>query len=367
MKITIIGGGPAGLYFALLMQRRFPDYRITVLEQNPRDATYGWGVVFSTISFLDAIEPTFFKSEDYIAFIHRGETVKLDGNPFYRVARIDLLTALQQRCEAAGVAVRFNERASDVDALLKSNDVVIAADGANSATRALYAEHFGTALDVRPNKFVWYGTRRLFDPVTLIFQQTPHGVFIGHTYRYTDDKSSFVAECSLQTWLRAGLDRMSEDESRKHCEAVFADYLEGEPLLTNRSFWFNCVIVRNARWSYRNLVLLGDAMRTGHPSIGAGTRLAMADSLHLFESFVRNGPDVQAALADYERTRRPKSTELQEAAVRSAAWYETVESRMHLEPVLLAYDFLMRTGRVKHEDLRRRDPQFLERYLTAVS
>lgn len=367
MKIAIIGGGPAGLYFALLMQRRFPHYRITVVEQNPRDATYGWGVVFSTISFLQDIDPAFFKSADYIELIHRGETVRLDGNPFYRVARIDLLHALQERCAAAGVSLSFGERVADYEALLKENDLVVAADGAYSATRTQYAADFGTTLDVRPNKFAWYGTTKLFDPVTLIFQQTPHGVFVGHTYRYTEDKSSFVAECSPQAWRRAGLDRMSEDESRRYCEAVFADYLDGEPLLTNRSVWFNCVIVRNARWSHRNLVLLGDAVRTGHPSIGAGTRLAMGDSLKLYEAFERHGSDIGAALADYERTRRPKSTELQEAAVRSAAWYETVETRIHLEPVVLAYDFLMRTGRVKHEDLRRRDPKFLERYLTAVS
>jgi len=366
MKITIIGGGPAGLYFALLMQRRFPRYRITVFEQNPRDATYGWGVVFSTISFLKDLDPAFFKSADYIEFIHRGETVCLDGNPFYRVARIDLLHALHERCTAAGVALRFGERVTDYEALLKENDLVVAADGAASATRTHYTAAFGTTLDVRPNKFVWYGTTKLFDPVTLIFQQTPHGVFVGHTYRYAEDKSSFVAECSPETWRRAGLDRRSEDESRRYCEEVFADYLDGQPLLTNRSLWFNCVIVRNARWSHRNLVLLGDAVRTGHPSIGAGTRLAMGDSLKLYEALECHG-DVEAALADYERTRRPKSTELQEAAVRSAAWYETVESRMHLEPVVLAYDFLMRTGRVRHEELRRRDPKFLERYLTAVS
>ena len=367
MKITVIGGGPAGLYFALLMQRRFPDYRITVLEQNPRDATYGWGVVFSTIAFLKDIDPAFFKSADYIEFVHRGETVKLDGNPFYRVARIDLLNALQQRCSAAGVRIEFGGKVTDYELLLKENDLVVAADGAYSATRTHYAQAFGTTLDVRPNKFVWYATTRLFDPVTLIFQQTPHGVFVGHAYRYTEDKSSFVAECSPDTWRRAGLDRMSEEESCRHCERVFADYLDGEALLTNRSLWFSCVIVRDARWSHGNLVLLGDAARTGHPSIGAGTRLAMGDSLHLFESFVRNGSDIAPALADYERVRRPRSTELQEAAVRSAAWYETVESRMHLEPVLLAYDFLMRTGRVKHDDLRSRDPEFLERYLTAVS
>jgi 2-polyprenyl-6-methoxyphenol hydroxylase-like FAD-dependent oxidoreductase len=366
LRIAVIGGGPAGLYFALLMQRRFPRHAITVFEQNPRDATYGWGVVFSTISFLKDLDPHFFKSADYMELIHRGETVQLHGNPFYRVARIDLLQNLEKRCSDAGVRVVFEKRIHEVDDLLAAHDLVVAADGAYSPTRTRLAAEFGTTLDVRRNKFVWYGTTRLFDPVTLIFQATPEGVFVGHTYRYTGDKSSFVAECSPETWHRAGLDRMSEDESRAWCERVFGEYLRGEPLLTNRSLWFNCVIVRNARWSHRNLVLLGDAVRTGHPSIGAGTRLAMGDALALFESFERNDA-VEAALADYERSRRPRSTELQEAAVRSAAWYETIESRMHLQPVVLAYDFLMRTGRVTHEDLRGRDPEFLKRYLTAVS
>jgi anthraniloyl-CoA monooxygenase len=366
VNIAVVGGGPAGLYFALLVKRRFRDREVTVFEQNPRDATYGWGVVFSTISFLQELDPQFFKSADYMEFIHRGEVVKLDHNPFYRVARIDLLQNLEARCTQAGVQVVHDRRIDDVEPLLSSHDLVVAADGAYSPTRTRYAADFGTTLDVRPNKFVWYGTPRLFDAVTLIFQPTPHGVFVGHTYRYTEDRSSFVAECSPQTWRRAGLDRMSEEESRTHCERVFAEHLQGQPLLTNRSVWFNCVIVRNARWSHRNLVLLGDAVRTGHPSIGAGTRLAMGDSLALFESISKH-EDVPNALADYERSRRPKSTELQEAAVRSAAWYETIEARMHLEPVVLAYDFLMRTGRVTHEDLRSRDPAFLERYLTAVS
>jgi 2-polyprenyl-6-methoxyphenol hydroxylase-like FAD-dependent oxidoreductase len=366
LKIAIIGGGPAGLYFALLMKRRLPGHAVRVIEQNPRSATYGWGVVFSTISFLRGLDPTFFKAEDTIEFLHRGEAVRLKGNPFYRVARIDLLAALHQRCEHAGVELEFDRRATDVEALRAAHDVVVAADGAYSATRGLYAEDFGTTLDIRRNKFIWYGTHRLFDPVTLIFEQTSVGVFIGHCYRYTDDKSSFVAECSPETWQRAGLDRMNEAESRDYCERVFAPYLEGEDLLVNRSLWFNCPIVRNARWSSGNLVLLGDAVRTGHPSIGAGTRLAMGDSLHLYEAFERHGSNVPLALEHYERSRRPKSTELQEAAVRSARWYETVESRMDYDPVLLAYDFLMRTGRVKHEDLNKRDPEFMARYLSAV-
>ncbi len=367
MKIAVIGGGPAGLYFALLMQRRFLRHRIVVFEQNPRDATYGWGVVFSNIAFLKGLDPQFFKSADYMEFIHRRERVRLDGNPFYRVARIGLLEGLQRQCAAAGVQIEYSTKVASFDALLEHHDLVVAADGAYSATRTHFERAFGTTLDVRPNKFVWYGTPRLFDPVTLIFEQTPAGIFIGHTYRYTQEHSSFVAECSPETWRRAGLDLASEDESRTYCERIFAPYLDGAPLLTNRSLWFNCVIVRNARWSHRNLVLIGDAVRTGHPSIGAGTRLAMGDSVHLYEAFERHGEDISAALEDYERSRRPKSSELQDAAVRSAAWYETVETRMHLHPIVLAYDFLMRTGRVKHEDLRNRDPRFLERYLTTVA
>ncbi len=362
LKVAVIGGGPAGLYFALLLQQRFPHYRVTVFEQNPRDATYGWGVVFSTIAFLKGLDPAFFSGPQHIAFVHRGETVRLEGNRFYRVARIDLLRILQERCTSAGVNLVFKTRITEYETLLAEHDLVVAADGAYSATRTRYAEHFGTTLDVRPNQFIWYGTERLFDPVTLIFQPTAHGVFVGHAYRYTEDRSSFVAECSPQTWQRAGLDRMSEEESRRHCEEVFADSLQGHELLVNRSLWFNCVIVRNVQWSYRNLVLLGDAVRTGHPSIGAGTRLAMGDSLALFEACERHGADIPAVLADYERSRRPKSAALQEAAVRSARWYETVEQRMHFDPPLLAYSFLMRTGRVRHEDLWSRDRGFVERF-----
>jgi 2-polyprenyl-6-methoxyphenol hydroxylase-like FAD-dependent oxidoreductase len=271
------------------------------------------------------------------------------------MARIDLLRTLRGYCADLGVAIELGRRVEGVDEFADC-DLVVAADGAASTIRTRYAAHFEPTIDVRPNFLAWYGTTCLFDPLSLIFRENSDGLLIAHTYRYSRTHSTFLVECDPDTWRNAGLDRMPEAESLAYCARVFRDDLGGHPLLSNKSDWFRYPIVRNRHWHWRNVVLLGDALRTGHPSVGSGTRLAMQDAIALFDSWRECGDDVAALLVDFERRRRPGSDVLQAAAVKSAEWYEAVRAKMHLDPISFAYDYLRRTGRVDHADVKQRDP-----------
>lgn len=370
MRIAIVGGGPAGLFFASLMKRHDPAHEVRVIERDPEGATYGWGVVLSDVAlnFVKDVDADLHVAltEGQVVFdrmriVHRGEEVILENNTFYRMARLDLLRTLQRRCREAGVTIEFERRVTDPGAL-GGYDLVVAADGANSTVRGLLQEHFGPSLDVRPNLLAWYGTPRRFDPLSLVFRQNADGLLIAHAYTYSPTLSTFLVETDPDTFAKSGLGAMSEAESLRYCERVFADDLAGEPLLSNKSQWFRYAIVRNRSWRHAKVVLLGDALRTGHPSIGSGTRLAMQDSIALFRAFERCGADVPAALAEFERARRPGSDSLQAAAVKSTEWYETVRTKLHLHPVAFAYDYMRRTGRVSHEDLRQRDPALVAAY-----
>jgi 2-polyprenyl-6-methoxyphenol hydroxylase-like FAD-dependent oxidoreductase len=370
MKIGIVGGGPAGLFYAYLVKRADPRHEVRVVERDPEGATYGWGVVFSDVAlaFVRDIAPELYASmterqevHDDMAVVHRGVHVRLAHNVFHRMSRLDLLSALQLHCRKVGVDIGFGRRADDVDAFPDA-DLVVAADGANSTIRARHAAQFQPELDVRPNWFAWYGTTRLFDPLSLIFRQLDDGLFIAHTYRYSRTHSTFLVEVDPQTFERAGLGRMSEGESLALCERVFADDLQGHPLLSNRSTWFRYTIVKNRRWSWNHVVLLGDALRTGHPSIGSGTRLAMQDAIALFEAGRAHDGDVPRILAEFERARRPGSDALQAAAIRSTEWYENLGPKMALDPVSFAYDYLVRNGRVTHAQVRERDPELAAAY-----
>jgi 2-polyprenyl-6-methoxyphenol hydroxylase-like FAD-dependent oxidoreductase len=364
MRIAIVGGGPAGLFFAYLIKRHDRAHDVRLFERDPEDATYGWGVVFSDVAlaFVREVAPELYASMtrrqevfDAMRIVHRGEAVTLANNTFHRMARIDLLEALHVHCRDVGVALSFGHRVDDI-ARFADCDLVVAADGANSGIRRRMSVAFEPTLDVRPNMLAWYGTTKLFDPLSLIFRQNADGLVISHTYRYSRTHSTFLVECDPATWKRAGLDRMSERESLAYCERAFADDLDGHPLLSNKSDWFNYTIVKNRRWHAGNVVLLGDALRTGHPSVGSGTRLAMQDSIALFEAARTLGHNVPAMLDEFERIRRPGSDALQEAAIRSTEWYENLGPKLALDPVSFAYDYLTRTGRVSHEDVKRRDP-----------
>ncbi|OVZ61002.1 monooxygenase [Pigmentiphaga sp. NML080357] len=367
MKIAVIGAGPAGLYFSLLAKKRDPSHRIQVFEQNPAGATYGWGVVFSDVglAFLREADPEFFRTFvahhercDYMEIVHRGTHVQVHGNHFSRTSRIDMLKVLEDACRAQGISIEHGRRIEDVSKLASEVDLVVAADGGNSAVRTQFAHHFRPSFEKRRNKFAWYGTRQRFHPVSLIFRETPHGVFIAHSYQYSPELSTFLVEVDPDTWRRAGLDRASEEESRRYCAEVFRPELGGNELLTNRSLWFEANIVRNDQWSYRNIVLLGDALRTVHFSLGSGTRMAMQDAIALSEGVASHPGDLPAAFAAFEAQRRPASSSFQAAAARSLDWYENVAAKMHLDPVAFAYDYMRRTGQVSHDDLRRRDPHF---------
>lgn len=370
MKIAIIGGGPAGLLFALLMKRHDASHDIRIIERDAAGATYGWGVVFSDVAlaFVRDVAADLHASltdgqevHPAMQIVHRGQSVLLPNNVFHRMARIDLLRTLHRYCGQAGVRIEFGRRLAtraDVESLSECG-LIVGADGINSTVRGLYQEHFRPTLDVRPNKLAWYGTEQPFNPLSLIFRACPAGVLIAHAYRYGKNASTFLVECDPETWDNAGLARMSEADSLAYCEDVFRDHLGGHRLRSNRSTWFNYTIVSNRAWSWRNIVLLGDALRTGHPSIGSGTRLAMQDSIALYNAFNTCRGDVPAALREFERIRRPGSDELQAAAVKSTEWYEAIRSKMHLDPISFAYDYMTRTGRVSRDDLRKRDPELV--------
>jgi 2-polyprenyl-6-methoxyphenol hydroxylase-like FAD-dependent oxidoreductase len=371
MKSNIVGAGPAGMYFALLAKKHDPSHEIHIFEQNPEGATYGWGVVFSDIglSFLKEADADFYEEFiahhercDYMEIVHQGTHVQVHGNHFSRTSRIDMLRVLQRACEREGIRIEYGQRIEDARALAADCDLLVAADGGNSAVRTQMAEHFRPQFTKRRNKFAWYGTHQRFHPVSLIFRETEHGVFIAHSYQYSPELSTFLVEVDPDTWRRAGLDTASEDESRRFCAEVFRPELGSNELLTNRSLWFEANIVSNEVWSHGNIVLLGDALRTVHFSLGSGTRMAMQDAIALHRAVAANAGSLPAALQAFETERRPASSSFQGAAAKSLDWYENVAEKMHLDPVRFAYDYMRRTGKVTHDDIVQRDRRFAAAY-----
>jgi anthraniloyl-CoA monooxygenase len=370
MKINIIGGGPAGMYFAILMKSAAPAHEITIYERNGPDDTFGWGVVFSgkTLRNLRAADqPSHdeitrnFAAWDNVDVVHRDQKISIHGNSFSGIARLRLLKILQQRCEDLGVALKFRQEIADIDSLKVDSDLLVAADGVNSFVRQTLSDQFQPELSVRPNKYIWYGTNQLFHGLTLTFRETPAGAFAAHSYKFDQTTSTFIVECDLQTWAAAGFDGMSDEATRAYLEEVFALDLDGRPLLSNNSKWINFLLIKNARWSFQNVVLLGDALHTAHFSIGSGTKLAMEDAIALKASFDERS-DVAGALRRFEEVRRPVIEQYQAAAYESMVWFEQARNYMHLAPIELAYVLMTRSGKVDRESLRRRDPEFVASY-----
>jgi anthraniloyl-CoA monooxygenase len=374
MRINIIGGGPAGLYFALLMKKRNSAHEIIVMERNAPDDTFGWGVVFSdkTLSYLrENDEESYtqitdsFEMWDNVDVVHRGEKITIRGNKFSGIARIKLLQILQHRCQQLGVDLRFRTEVRDVDAFRANSDLLVGADGINSTVRQIYSEYFEPHLSSRKNKYIWYGTNQLFHGLTLTFRESKAGVFAAHSYKFNKTTSTFIVECDEETWDSAGFEKMSETETREYLEEVFRDDLNFHPLLSNNSKWINFVNVRNSRWSHRNVVLLGDALHTAHFSIGSGTKLALEDSIALYNCFQSSG-NVEEALREFERLRKPVIEEYQEAAYESLIWFENARNYMHLAPLPFAYSLMTRSKKIDYENLKRRDPSFIAAYERAL-
>ena len=368
MRIAVVGGGPAGLYFAILMKKARPAAQITVFERNRPDDTFGFGVVFSDAT-LDTFErydtPSYeritreFAYWDDIAVHFKGTVHRIGGNGFCGCSRRTLLLILQDRAKALGVEILYSTDIRD-DSELQDYDLIVAADGINSLFRQKYIEHFQPETDLRPNKFTWMGSTRPLDAFTFLFEETEWGPFIAHAYQYEPGHSTWIFETDPDTWQRAGLDQMGEAESAAFFQRMFAGFLQGHPNLTNRSIWRSFPMIRNKRWVKDNIVLMGDAKATAHFSIGSGTKLAMEDSIALYEALIRN-PDLQTALAAYETGRREEVEKTQHAADVSLVWFEHVDRFWDFDPVQFAFGVMTRSKAITYDNLRLRAPEFVDK------
>jgi anthraniloyl-CoA monooxygenase len=374
MKITILGGGPAGLFFAILMKKQNPAHQVTVIERDGPNDTFGWGVVFSqrTLDLLLDNDPDVHAATvdagvnwEHTGTTHKGATIKVRGNRFYGMRRLTFLQILHRRARALGVELRHNTHIADasaLDDLAARCDLFVGADGANSLVRRTYADFFLPITDQRQNKYVWLGTRQPFDCLTMIFRASDAGHFIAHAYQFDRDTSTFIVECPPDTWERAGFAQMSETETTAYLEHVFKDALGGNPLLTNNFLRWNAFhLLRNKKWHHKNIVLLGDALHTVHFSIGSGTKLALEDAVALANIFAREA-NVAAALPAFQKSRKPRIDQFQDAALGSLASLETIQTQLHLDPVPFAYNLMTRSNRVGYKRLKRQAPEFIAQY-----
>ncbi len=374
MLFNIVGAGPSGLYLAYLIKRCNPGYAVRVFEQNRADVTFGFGVVLSgralqflaegSVEVVDRLKGRMQHwSNQHI--VHRGQAVEVDGSSFSAIERLTLLRELQALCTEVGVELNFEFRASRA-ADLSDCDVLVGADGANSVVRESHADGFGTRVTDFGNYFSWFGVARAYDAHTLTFRESDGGALVAHHYRYTPSMSTFVAEVDAATWDRAKMAEMTDDQRREFTEAAFSETLGGKPLISNRSIWRRWRLVNNDHWSFKNIVLIGDALRTAHFSIGSGTRLAMEDAIALWRAFEAEGTNVPAAFMRYKRTRKPIRDKLNTAVELSAKWYEDMGSKMRLQPYEFAFDYLLRTNVMTAERLSRESPGFMRRYQEAT-
>lgn len=398
MRILVAGGGPAGLYFAILMKRADPAHEVVLVERNRADDTFGFGVVFSdaTIAEVEGADPETYRAItdhfvrwDDIDVHYRGELIRSTGHGFSGMSRQTLLTVLQGEARGLGVDLRFEREIVEVVGGLDTGggtssdgpspfrldpsewDLVVAADGVNSTVREAMSEDFEPTIDWRPNRFVWLGTTKPFPAFTFYFKENEHGLWRVHAYQYEPGRSTFIVECTDETWASAGMEAASETDTLTYCAELFAEELEGHELIPNKSVWRSFPTVRCRQWSSGNVVLVGDAAHTAHFSVGSGTRMGMLDAIALRDALVGEvgasdvvddeSMDVPGALGAYEGERRPAVESLQRAAQASLEWFEDTERYIDLDALQFTFTLLTRSLRITHEDLRVRDPDFLAR------
>jgi anthraniloyl-CoA monooxygenase len=387
MKIVCIGGGPSGLYFGLLMKLQDPNNEVVVVERNRPYDTFGWGVVFSdaTMSNLREADPVSartigdaFNHWDDVEVHFKGKAVRSGGHGFIGIGRKKLLNILQARCEGVGVQLVFETSVDDDQAIARQYgaDLVIASDGLNSVMRKRYSETFQPDIDTRKCRFVWLGTKKVFDAFNFIFVPTEHGWFQAHAYRFEDGTSTFIVETPEETWKAAGIDRMSQEEGIAYCEKLFAPHLDGNALISNAShlrgsaIWIQFPRVICGKWVHWNaiegkrvpVVLMGDAAHTAHFSIGSGTKLALEDAIELARTLKNASGSLEEGLQHYEAVRSVEVLKIQNAARNSTEWFENVKRYEDLEPEQFTYSLLTRLQRISHENLRMRDKAWLEGY-----
>ncbi len=369
MRIVCIGGGPAGLYFSLLMKKAFPSVEIAVLERNRHDDTFGWGVVFSdeTLAGFEAADPESFEAirESFkywrnIETYYKDTSVVSTGHGFAALPRTQLLMILQRRCIEVGVELRFEMDVDDLEQFADA-DLLVGADGVNSLVRESYVQYFQPKIDWRKCKFSWLGSDKRLEAFTFIFEESEYGLFQVHAYPFEDLSSTWIVECREEVWRRAGLDDASEYDTIAFCEKLFAKHLDGHRLLSNRSVWRTFPTVRCRTWHHRNVVLLGDAAHTAHFSIGSGTKLAMEDSIALVERFRDHGTgDVPTVLKSYEDARWVDILKTQKAAQTSREWFEHSGRYMNQEPIQLTFNLMTRSKRITYDELEKRDPDLID-------
>ena len=368
MRITVLGAGPAGLYFAYRLKRVRPDIAIEIFEQNAQGATFGFGLAFSgrALEFLReqdaetyaAIEPALQFWNDSIIDLN-GVEVRIDGMTYTGIGRLALLSILESQARSVGIVPRYDHRVASLEEL--DADLIVGADGANSLVRQAHQVDFGTTTTQLTNRYAWYGTTRRFEALCHSFIETPEGVFNAHHHPHSADMSTFVVEVDQRTFFRSGFDTMDANAAHAKCEQVFARVLAGHKLISNNSIWRRFPKIWNERWSAGNRVLLGDASHTAHFSIGSGTRLALEDAIALAAALASHA-DIPAALAAFEAARKPQVAKLTAAANSSAEWYEHFADHMRLSPLDFAMSYITRSGRVDLDRLRATSPKFVAAY-----
>ena len=371
MKITIIGGGPGGLYFSILTKKAMPDCTIDVYERNKADDSFGFGVVFSDETLAEFLSRDLKSYElirsnfaywDDIIIARDGQSVTIAGNGFCGCSRKKLLQLLQQRCTEEGVNLHFEQNIEDITQF-KNSDIIVACDGIGSPIRTQFANDFGTNISLKKNRFVWLGSTKPLDAFTYFFRTTPHGLMVAHSYQYQPGMSTWIFECSDETWQKHGFEITNEDDTIAKIAEIFIEELDGHDLITNKSHWRQFPHVTNEKWYHNNIVLLGDAKATAHYSIGSGTKLAMDSAIGLSDALVANPTNVKAAFEQYDKTRRNTVEMIQHAALVSLDWFENMDRNSQHPFYQFAFGCMTRAKKVTYENLRLRDKSFTDKVL----